>query len=112
MIQNLGKNRILWVSVALLSLIAALLGVANPGLYRQVVSTELMPGVLSQDLITIVASIVVLFLTVRIKEEDSIKQIVILGIVIYFFYGYGIYVGSIMYFTLFIWPYSDSLFIP
>jgi len=101
MIQNLGKNRILWVSVALLSLIAALLGVANPGLYSQVVSTELMPGVLSQDLMTIIASIVVLFLTVRIKEEDSIKQMVILGIIIYLFYGYGIFVIERIYNVLY-----------
>lgn len=101
MIQNLGENRILWVSVALLSLVAAFIGVANPGLYSQVVSTEMMPGVLSQDLITIVSSIVVLFLTVRIKEEDSIKQIVILGIIIYFFYGYGIYVIERIYNVLY-----------
>lgn len=101
MIQNLGENRILWVSVALLSLVAAFIGVANPGLYSQVVSTEMMPGVLSQDLITIVSSIVVLFLTVRIKEEDSIKQIVILGIIIYLFYGYGIYVIERIYNVLY-----------
>ena len=101
MIQNLGKNRILWFSVALLSLIAAFIGVANPGLYSHVVSTELMTGILSQDLITIAASIFVLFLTVRIKEEDSIKQIVILGIVIYFFYGYGIYVIERFYNVLY-----------
>lgn len=101
MIQNVGKNRILWLSVALLSLIAAMMGVANPGLYSQVVSTEMMPGVLSQDLMTIAASIVVFFLTVRIKEEDSNKQMVILGIIIYLFYGYGIFVIERIYNVLY-----------
>ncbi|MCD4845780.1 MAG: hypothetical protein K8R25_14965 [Methanosarcinales archaeon] len=101
MIQNLGKNRILWLSVALLSLIAALVGVAKPDVYNQVISMELLPGVLAQDLMTIIASIVVLFLTVRIKEEDSIKQMVILGIVIYLFYGYGIYVIERFYNVLY-----------
>jgi hypothetical protein len=45
MIQNLGKSIILWLSVALLSLIAALIEVVNPGFYSQVVSTELIQGV-------------------------------------------------------------------
>jgi hypothetical protein len=45
MIQNLGKSRILWLSVALLSLIAALIEVVNPGFYSQVVSTELIQEV-------------------------------------------------------------------
>lgn len=45
MIQNLGKSIILWLSVALLSLIAALIEVVNPGFYSQVVSTELIQEV-------------------------------------------------------------------
>lgn len=101
MIRNLGKNRILWLLVALLSLIAALVGVSNPGIYGHVVSTKIMPGVLSQDLMTIVASIIVLFLIVRIKEKDSIKQMVILGIIGYLFYGYGIYVIERLYNVLY-----------
>lgn len=101
MIRNLDKNRILWLLVASMSLIAALVGVANPGIYGLVVSTVIMPGVLSQDIMTIIASITVLFLIVRIKEEDSIKQMVILGIFGYLFYGYGIYVIERLYTILY-----------
>jgi len=102
MIRNLDKNRILWLFVALMSLIAALVGVTNPDIYSLVISTEIMPGVLSQDLMSIVASIVVLFLLIRIKEEDSIKQMVILGISGYLFYAYGIYVIERVYNLLYL----------
>ena len=51
-----------------------------------------MPGVFGQDLMTIVASVIILLLIARLKDGDSKKQIVILGILGYLFYAYGIYV--------------------
>ena len=56
-----------------------------------------MPGVFGQDLMTIVASFIILLLIGRLKEKDSKKQIVILGILGYLFYGYGIYVIERIY---------------
>ena len=97
MIRNPNMNKVLWRLTAVLSLIAALVGVFNPGIYSKVVSTDLMPAVFGQDLMTIVASVIILLLTIRIKKEDSKKQIVILGILGYLFYAYGIYVIEQVY---------------
>ncbi|MFW6193925.1 MAG: hypothetical protein ACOC5L_00205 [Halobacteriota archaeon] len=102
MMRNLHKLKILWFLTALLALIASLAGALNPELYQQVVSKEIMPGVFSQDLMTILASFIVLFLTLRSREEDFIKQAVVLGILGFFFYGYGIYTIERLYNTLYI----------
>ncbi|MCD6398550.1 MAG: hypothetical protein J7L08_01390 [Candidatus Aenigmarchaeota archaeon] len=80
MIRDPSRNKILWWLTAVLSLIVALAGVFSPSIYSKVVSTDLMPAIFGQDSITIVASIIILLLTIRIKKEDSKKQIVILGI--------------------------------
>lgn len=97
MIRNLVTNKILWLLTAVLSLIAALVGVFNPGIYTKVISTDIMPGVFGQDLMTIAASVIILFLMFRVKEGDSKKQIVILGILGYLLYAYGIYVIERVY---------------
>ncbi|MDW7675781.1 MAG: hypothetical protein SCK28_14725 [Bacillota bacterium] len=102
MIKNLGLNKILWMIIAVLSLIAALLGVVNPSIYNGLASNEVMPGVLSQDLMTILASITVIILVSIMKESDSKKQVVILGIIGYIFYAYGIYVIEIFYNSLYL----------
>lgn len=57
MIRNLRTHRVLWLTAGLLSLAASVVGVVNPGMYEPVVSREIMPGVLSQDLMTIAAKI-------------------------------------------------------
>lgn len=97
MFRNLTANKIIWLSTGLLSLIAALFGVVNPAVYRNLVSTEIIPAVFGQDLLTIVASVTILLLAVRIKTGDSKKQIVILGLLGYLFYAYGIYVIERIY---------------
>jgi hypothetical protein len=81
----------------LLSLASALVGVINPGIYSKVVSDDVMPGVFGQDLMTIAASIIMLLLAIIIKEHSSKKQIVVLGILGYLFYAYGIYVIEQVY---------------
>lgn len=101
MLQRLGINQILWFLLAFLSLIASLIGALNPGIYNKVVNTELLPGVISQDITTITASIIILFCIVRIKKEDYVKQIIVLGIISYLFYAYGIYVIEQFYNALY-----------
>jgi len=101
MIQNLDKNRILWLLTGLLSLIASLTGVVTQDIYSRVVSTKIMPGVLSQDLMTIVLAGILLFISARVKEENWKKQVIILGIIGYLFYGYGIYVIERLYTMLY-----------
>jgi hypothetical protein len=102
MIQNLGRNRILWLFNATLSLIAAFSGVLRPSIYSAVVSAEILPGVISQDLLTVLAAVILLFFTLRGDQENSKKQIAILGLLGYLFYAYGIYaieqVYNVLYF--------------
>lgn len=97
MIQNLAKNKILWLLAASLSLIAASAGVLSPGVYSKVISTEMLPGTISQDLMTIVLAAIMLVLTVLVKEGSTRTQVVILGILGYLFYAYGIWVIERVY---------------
>jgi hypothetical protein len=101
MIRNLGANKILWLLNAILSLIVALIGVLNPDIYSEVVSRQILPGVISQDLLTILAAVVLLLFTLGMKEEDAKKQIAILGILGYLFYAYGIYAIERVYNALY-----------
>jgi len=101
MVRNLGTNKTMWLLTALFSLAAALVGVLSPSIYSKVVSVDIIPAVVGQDLMTIVASIIILLLAIRIKKEDSKKQIVILGILGYLFYAYGIYVIERLYNVLY-----------
>jgi hypothetical protein len=101
LVRNLGKNRIIWLVTVSLSLIAALSGVFRPGLYSKVISGDIMPGVFGQDLMSIAASLAILFLLIRIKEQDSTKHILILSIIGYLFYAYGIYVIERVYTVLY-----------
>jgi hypothetical protein len=101
MIRNLGTNRILWLLTASLSLVAALVGVFMPDIYGKVIDTGLMPGIFGQDLMTILASVSILLLTLRVKDKDTKKQLVVLGIIGYLFYAYGIYVIERVYTLLY-----------
>lgn len=91
MIRNVRTNKTLWILTAVLSMAAALIGVLSPGIYDKVISDDIMPGVFGQDLMTIAASVIILMLAIGIKQENTKKQIVILGILGYIFYAYGIY---------------------
>jgi hypothetical protein len=103
MIRNINKIRNLWLILALLSLSSALIGVINPDIYDNIVNDENITGVLSQDIITVVISFLALLLVFKIKKGDTTKEIILLGITGYLFYGYGIYVieqfYNIMYFA-------------
>ena len=95
--RNHGMNKLLWSITALCSFAAALVGVLNPGIYSRVISSDMMPAVMGQDLMTILAAIIILVLTFLTKANDSKKQVIILGIIGYLFYAYGIYVIERLY---------------
>jgi len=97
MVRNLYINKILWLLTAFLSLVAALVGVFSPGIYQTVVKADIIPGIFGQDLMTIVAAAVIILLAICTKKENTFKQILILGIIGYLFYAYGIYVIERIY---------------
>jgi hypothetical protein len=92
MITNLSISKKIWFFLAFLALITATIGIIDLNLYEKLVSAEYLPGVISQDLITIVISVIIMILSIKIKNHDSKKQLVILGLIGYLFYAYGMYV--------------------
>ncbi|MGE5623741.1 MAG: hypothetical protein ACM3UP_01815 [Methanocella sp.] len=97
MLQNLSTNRLLWLATILLALLAATVGVINPGVYANLVRPNMIPGTVSQDVATIAVSLVALFYLVRLRGEDVGRQILLLGFMGYLWYAYGIWVIERMY---------------
>ncbi len=102
MINKLKRNKILWLLIALMALIASLIGVVHQGIYQNLTVLENLPAILSQDLITVLASIAMLYLIIRIDEDDFVKQLILFGIIGYLFYVYGIYVFGKFYNILYL----------
>jgi len=86
----------------LLSLIAAVIGVLNPGMYDPaIVLTRIMPGVFTQDLLVIVGALAMIALAVSMRPDSYRATTVILGILGFFFYAYGIYAIEQVYTALY-----------
>jgi len=102
MVKNLKINKGIWLIAACLSLIAAGIGAFNQGIYSKVVSLELLPGIVAQDAITIIAGLILVYLSFVTRDVDVKKQIVILSLLAYLFYGYGIYVIERLYNPLYL----------
>ncbi|MGN7201067.1 hypothetical protein [Arthrobacter sp. SAFR-044] len=92
MLKHLFLNRLLWAVTGLLALSAAGTGVLRPGIYDAVVSSELIPGAYSQDLLSVAAGLGLLYLSYAARPDRPKYQIVALGLLGYLFYAYGIYV--------------------
>ncbi len=92
MIRNLFINKLMWYAATVLSLIISLATLLNIGIYSKVVTQEVMPGIVSQDLITVIVSVFILGLLIRIKESSYKSQMILFSYMIYLFYVYGIYV--------------------
>jgi hypothetical protein len=102
MLRSLHTHKILWLVAALLSLVVAVAGVVEPDIYARVANSEIMPGIVSQDWATIVASLLLLVLALRTGDESAKSQIVILGILGYLFYAYGVYAIERIYTVLYL----------
>jgi hypothetical protein len=76
--------------------------VFNQDIYSKVISRDLLPGTIAQDVITIIAGLVLLFLGLKTNKADIKKQIVVMSLLAYLFYGYGIYVIERVYNPLYI----------
>lgn len=91
----------MWFLLSILALVTSTSGVIYRSMYDTVVSDAIMPGVLSQDLMTIAISLVLLWISIRMKHDETTKQLLGVGILIYLFYGYGIYVIEQLYTILY-----------
>ena len=66
------------------------MGVLIPRIYDPVVSARIIPGVFTQDLLVILASLVMILLAISLQQQDYRKTILILVVLGFLFYTYGI----------------------
>jgi len=102
MINDLRIQKILWIVISALSLIAAMSGVLKPDLYGKVISSDFLPGIIAQDLTTIISVLLLLYLGLRTTAADFKKQIFAVSLIAYSFYGYGIYAIERVYTPLYL----------
>ncbi|MCK4483826.1 MAG: hypothetical protein KAU89_03310 [Candidatus Thorarchaeota archaeon] len=102
MTSSVKTNRILLFLTSSLALIAAVIGVTNQSIYSLVVTPELLPGVIAQDVVTIIASVIALLLIIRIEKTSTSKNLIMLAIMGFLFYGYGMYVIERFYNMLYL----------
>jgi hypothetical protein len=95
--NQFAKLRVSWLFVGFASLIVSVFGVLRPEIYDEVVSTGIVPGVFSQDILAIAGAAVLLVLAFSVKRTELMKQVVILGLLGFFFYAYGLYVMEQVY---------------
>ena len=101
MTRNLTLNKSLYLLTGVLAILAALIGVLNPEMYEPVVIARIIRGVFSQDLVVIVGSVLMLVLALGMRRDSHCKAVVILGILGFLFYGYGIYAMEQVYTALY-----------
>ncbi|MBM3188792.1 MAG: hypothetical protein FJZ90_08740 [Chloroflexi bacterium] len=102
MIRNLALNRALFIVVGVLALVAAVVGVLDPGMYDPVVAAQIMPGVFTQDLLVIAATLLMIVLALSLRQDDYRRIIMISGVLGFLFYAYGIYAIEQVYTALYV----------
>lgn len=100
-INNLDLNKSLFLITGVLALLAAVAGVADPGIYDGVVIVPILPGVFTQDVVVILTALLMILLAARMQSDDYRKMAVIFGILGFFFYAYGIYAIEQIYTVLY-----------
>jgi len=90
-VLHLRFNKALWSITSAIALSVALIGVLRPDIYAEVTTPAILPGVFTQDLLVIFASILSLLLLFGMQEKSRVRQIVQMGIMGFFAYAYGVY---------------------
>ncbi|MHA1148639.1 MAG: hypothetical protein ACTSR8_10385 [Promethearchaeota archaeon] len=99
--QSFSLNRLLWFLIGVLTLITSLFGIFYHKMYTYFVDNNILSGILSQDIVSFGVSCGLIVLTFKLKQEELKKHIIILGLLGYLFYGYGIYVIEQIYTILY-----------
>jgi len=94
---------IISILISILSAYSAVRGFIDSDLYGNIISTGIfkpvyMAGTISQDIITMISSVVMILLVILyIKQKNYKIFITILGLMGFYFYAYGTYVISVLY---------------
>lgn len=91
MIANLKLSKLFWNMTTLLTLLAALAGIAFEGIYTNVFPENFLPGAFAQDVLTVLVCLFLFWLIATTQQNDIKKQIIIVGLLGSFFYLYGIF---------------------
>lgn len=102
MIKNISNYRKIWILLGVLSLLVSGFSIINYEIYNQVVSKEILPGTISQDIITVIVGLLTIYIGLTVDTKSYKKQIFGLSFVAYLFYGYGIYVIEQLYTPLYL----------
>lgn len=99
---------ILLITMSILALFASLEGIINKRVYASVIDTgvmlkSFMAGTIAQDIISVAAGLLLLVLSIIFIKKANYKIfITILGLAGYFLYGYGLYVITGLYTSIYI----------
>jgi hypothetical protein len=92
--EKVATLPILAALIAISALIASTVGVIVPAIYKPIASDEVIPFTFGQDVISLVAAILLL---ITIRGKDFKSNILQAGIVAYLFYAYAPYVMGTLY---------------
>lgn len=102
MLTHFSRHKIFWFLTSFLALLASLTGVLYPAVYSKVITPQVLPGTISQDMMTVAAALAAILLIWRLKENNLSGLVVLLGILGFYFYAYGIYVIERVYNPLYL----------
>ena len=91
MVRNLRLSKIFWGITAALAFLAALPGILFKDIYVGVFLKDFLPGAFPQDVLTILVALFLFVLISSTKENDTRKQVIIIGLIGSFFYLYAIF---------------------
>lgn len=102
MVPNIKTAKLLWILTEILTLVAAAGGLFVKGIYDDLFQADYLPGAVAQDVITILLSVLLIFLIYATQENDVKKQIIILGVLGSQWYLYGIFTIERVYNLLYL----------
>ncbi len=91
MVTRIKLTRTLWLLCAVVAFFASVAGLVYPDMYKPWVSQTVLPGMVSQDLTTLIVAVALFILAMRLKASSNKIPIWVLGMLAYLFYTYGIY---------------------
>ena len=88
---HMKLNKIVWIIIGLIAFIVSLTSIIWQSVYSDVVSPLILPGTISQDTMTAILSIVLIYLSLITHKSSKVFPILSLSILLYLFYAYAIY---------------------
>jgi hypothetical protein len=82
--------RVMWILSGVNALICGLSAVINPKIYNGFVADKYIYGTIAQDVMAIIASVILVAIAFKMSDRSYIAQTVGMGLMGFFFYAYGV----------------------